>query len=87
MPEKLQDRHGAAATGLAKAKMGGMGIYPQQGTTNPQDIARKVSGSQVGDDSGPRPAKTNGIKNLSRTGGQGHKFAGKVGFQKATGTT
>lgn len=87
MPRTEMTRHGAVATGLAVAKQGGMGIYPQQGTVNSQDIERKVSSSQVGKDSGPRNPKIGGIKNLSRTGGQGRKFAGKVGFEKASGTT
>lgn len=91
--KKMQDRHGATANGLgranAEAKQGGVGVFAQTGTVMSNDNYndRKVGSSQVGNDSGPKNPKINTIKQTGRTGGQGRKFAGKVGFQKATGTT
>lgn len=91
--KRMQDRHGAPANGLGRAnaemKQGGVGVFAQTGTkfSNDDHTNRKVGSSQVGSDSGPRNPKISGIKQLSRTGGQGRKFAGKVGFEKATGTT
>ena len=89
-PVKMGDRHGAPVTGQGKAysKMGGTGIYPQQGEKLDNDDYRnrKATSPQIGNNSGPRNPKINGIKNM-KTGGQNRKSAGKVGFQKATGTT
>lgn len=81
MPRSEGTRHGAMATGLAQAKMGSIGIYKPTGTVNPQDIERKGSTKP------PAVPGNVGIKQTGRTGGQNRKFAGKVGFQKATGTT
>ncbi len=88
MPSTQATRHGATATGLAKAKGGVMGPGGKfMGTTNPQDTARKVSSPQVGSDSGPKGSYdgNSGVPS-GYTGGMNKKKAGKVGFQKATGT-
>lgn len=88
MPTSLQTRHGAVASGLAKAKGSSMGPGGKfVGTKNSQDIKRSVSSSQVGNDSGPKGSNDGnpGVP-AGHTGGMKRKFAGKVGFQKAMGT-
>ncbi len=78
--------HGAPASGLGKAKLGGMGIYGQQGTKNEQDLSRKTSSNAVGSNGVRGSSDGNpGVKS-GRTGGMNRKFAGVVGAQKATGT-
>lgn len=82
-------RHGATVVGLGKvaAKMGGVGVFAQKGTTMEQDIKRNTSMKQIGDD-GPRGSNDGnlGVKS-HRIGNKDRKRAGVVGFQKATGTT
>lgn len=88
MPTSQTTRHGAVATGLAKAKGSSMGPGGNfVGTKNPQDIKRSVSSTQVGNDSGPKGSNdgNSGVP-AGRTGGMKKKSAGKVGFQKAMGS-
>lgn len=83
----IKSGHGLSGSGLAHPEnMGVTGPGGKfAGRTMPQDVDRKVN-TYSGSASGPKVPGGVGIKNTSRTGGQGRKFAGVVGASKAMGT-
>lgn len=87
MPVSKGTNHGAMSMGLGSQQVNKGVVGPGSNfssTKNPQDIARKVS-AYSGEASGPSVPGNVGIKQR-RTGGQSRKFAGVVGYGKATGT-
>lgn len=86
---KIVKGHGLSGSGLAHPTMPGVvgpgGSFVGRKTS--QDTSRIVTGKQIGSNSGPRGSNDGnpGVKS-GRTGASGRKSAGKVGFQKATGT-
>ena len=86
--KKVSSGHGLSGSGKGHPPTMGVtgpgGIF--MGTTSPQDTARSGGSDKISEIGGKKVPGGVGVKNLSRTGGQGRKFAGVVGTGGYEGT-